>query len=122
MKMIHHNYNRLITGYMHVRAIKGATHNIQNQHQLLEEADWPFPLSLVICSDKKNPPNPLHIQLLMFLLSKPDFYWQEFYPHNGKYLLFFLPLRTSYYYEGGKPIKGKTKNVGLVSVENVYLF
>lgn len=37
----------------------------------------------------------------MFRLSKPDFYWQEFYPHNGKYLLFFLPRRTSCYYWGG---------------------
>lgn len=54
MKMIHHNYNRLITGYMHARAIKRATHYVQNQHQLLEEADWPFPLPLVDCSDKKN--------------------------------------------------------------------
>lgn len=52
MEMIHHHYNRLITGYMHVRIIKRAT--FKNQHQLLEKVDWSLPLSLVVCSDKMN--------------------------------------------------------------------
>lgn len=54
MRMIHHNYNRLITGYVHVTANERATHYIQNQHQLLEEADWPFPLPLWIAMAKKK--------------------------------------------------------------------
>lgn len=49
----------------------------------------------------------------MFLFSKPDFYWQEFYPHNGKDLFFFLPLRTMCYYEGVRTNQGQDQDCGI---------